>query len=133
MQIYTKSTLKDILFLQWSWCIAKELEYKSFMFVSKPNFEFQIWFFDTQHEFYLAITKISEYPDYGIPKLRFMVSQLTIQFITQHVNWKYHLCNLQTVKSNHDGVLLLVKLQAKTCNFTKSKTPPCVFFTNFKL
>ena len=30
------------------------------------------------------------------------------------------------------GVLILVKLQASACNFTKI-TPPCVFFTFFKL
>ena len=29
-------------------------------------------------------------------------------------------------------VLLLVKLQAKACNFTKSNTPPWVFFTFLK-
>ena len=26
------------------------------------------------------------------------------------------------MKNNHEGVLLLVKLQAKACNFTKSNT-----------
>ena len=30
-------------------------------------------------------------------------------------------------------VLLLVKLQAEACNFTKINTPPWVFFTFFKL
>ena len=33
----------------------------------------------------------------------------------------------------HGGVLLLVKLQALACNFTKSNTPPWVFFTFLKL
>ena len=28
----------------------------------------------------------------------------------------------KNVKNTHEGVLLLVKLQAKTCNFTKSNT-----------
>ena len=37
------------------------------------------------------------------------------------------------VKDIHRGVLLLVKLQAEAFNFTKSKTPPWVFFTYFKL
>ena len=32
-----------------------------------------------------------------------------------------------------DGVLILVKLQASACNFTKINTPPWVFFTCFKL
>ena len=46
----------------------------------------------------------------------------------------YHLCNLKNVKNTHGGVLLLAaKLQAKACNFTKSNTPPWVFFTFFKL
>ena len=35
-------------------------------------------------------------------------------------------------REKHGGVLLLVKLQA-FCNFTKSNTPPWVFFTFFKL
>ena len=39
----------------------------------------------------------------------------------------YHLYNLKNVKNTHEGVLLLA------CNFTKSNTPPWVFFTFFKL
>ena len=35
------------------------------------------------------------------------------------------------MKNTHGGVLLLVKLQASVYNFTKSITPPCVFFTLF--
>ena len=45
----------------------------------------------------------------------------------------YHLYNLKYVKNTHGGVLILVKLQALACNFTKSNTPPLVFFTFFKL
>ena len=64
----------------------------------------------------------------------------------------YHLYNLKNVKNTHGVVLLLVKLQAfpriqteyeevlrislysvrireKACNFTKSNTPPWVYFT----
>ena len=41
---------------------------------------------------------------------------------------QYHICNLKNGKNTHGGVLLLVKLQAKACNFTKSGTPPWVFF-----
>ena len=41
--------------------------------------------------------------------------------------------NLKNVKNTHGEVLLLVKLQAKTFNFTKSNIPPWVFFTFFKL
>ena len=38
-------------------------------------------------------------------------------------------CTVQfkNVKNIHGGVLLLVKLQAKFCNFTKSNTPPWMF------
>ena len=56
----------------------------------------------------------------------------------QHINktlsaiW-YHLYNLKNVKNTLEGVLLLVKLQAMACNFTKSNIPPWVFFTFFKL
>ena len=43
----------------------------------------------------------------------------------------YHLYNLKNVKNTHGGVLLLVKLQAKACNFTKSNTPQWQFFMLF--
>ena len=33
----------------------------------------------------------------------------------------------------HGGVLILVKLQASACKFTKINAPPWVFFTFFKL
>ena len=46
---------------------------------------------------------------------------------------RYHLYNLKTVKNTHGRVLLLVKLQVLVCNFTKSNTPPWVFFTLFEL
>ena len=45
----------------------------------------------------------------------------------------YHLYNLKHVKNTHEGVLILVKLQAEACNFTKINTPPWAFFTFFKL
>ena len=44
-----------------------------------------------------------------------------------------HFYSLKNVRNTHRGVLLLVKLQASACNFTKSNTPPWVFFTFFKL
>ena len=40
----------------------------------------------------------------------------------------YHWCNLKNVKNTHGRILILVKLQAKACNFTKINTPPWVFF-----
>ena len=39
----------------------------------------------------------------------------------------YHLYHLKNTKNIHGGVLLLVKLQAEACTFTKSNTPPWVF------
>ena len=36
----------------------------------------------------------------------------------------FHLYNLRNVRNTHGGVLLLVKLQAKSLQFTKSNTPP---------
>ena len=45
----------------------------------------------------------------------------------------YHLYNLKNVENTHGGVLILVKLQASACTFTKINTPPSVFFTFFKL
>ena len=37
------------------------------------------------------------------------------------------------MKNIHGGVLLLIKLQSSACNFTKSYTPPWVFFPFFKV
>ena len=44
----------------------------------------------------------------------------------------YHLHNSKNVKNTHGGVLILVKLQAKACNFTKINTPSWVFSTFLK-
>ena len=41
----------------------------------------------------------------------------------------YNLRNLKNVKNIYGAVLLLEKLQALACNFTKSNNPPRVFFT----
>ena len=48
-----------------------------------------------------------------------------------YVTW-YNLYILKNVKSNHEGVLLLVKLYALTCNFNKSDSPPWMLLTFFK-
>ena len=45
----------------------------------------------------------------------------------------YHLYNVKNVKNITGGVLILVKLQAEACNFTKINSPPWMFFTFFKL
>ena len=39
----------------------------------------------------------------------------------------YYLYNLKNVKNTHEGVLILVKLQASACNFTKINTLPRCF------
>ena len=42
------------------------------------------------------------------------------------------ICTLKkNVKNTHEGVLILVKLQAEACNFTKINTPTWMFFTFF--
>ena len=45
----------------------------------------------------------------------------------------YQLYNLKNGKNFHGRVLILVKLQAKACNFTEINTPAWVFFTFLKL
>ena len=35
--------------------------------------------------------------------------------------------NFKNVKNTHGGVVILVKLQAKACNFTKINTLPSIF------
>ena len=53
-------------------------------------------------------------------------------YVVRCVIW-YYLHNFKNVKNTHGEVLLLVKLQASRCNFTKSNASPSVFFTFFKL
>ena len=45
----------------------------------------------------------------------------------------YHMSSFKNIKDTHGWVLLLVKLQALVCNFTKNNTPPWVFFTFLKI
>ena len=45
----------------------------------------------------------------------------------------YHLYNSKNVENAQGEVLLLLKFRLKACSFTKSNTPPCMFFTFFKL
>ena len=45
----------------------------------------------------------------------------------------YHLYNFENVKNIHERVLILLKLQALACNFTKINTPPWVFLAFYKL
>ena len=70
-----------------------------------------------------------------------MVRVFTLNKLSKKINAKklvvmpcaihYYLHNLKNVKNTKGRVLLLVKLQAKTCNFTKSDTPPWVLSTFF--
>ena len=57
---------------------------------------------------------------------------LLFRYVMFSTIW-YHLCNLKIVKNTPGGMLLLVKLQASACNFTKSNTPPGVLFKYFEL
>ena len=47
----------------------------------------------------------------------------TLRNFVQFVQFK-------NVENTHGGLLILVKLQAEACNFTKSNTPPWVLFTS---
>ena len=53
------------------------------------------------------------------------------KYVVRCTIW-YYLYNLKNVKNIHGGVLILVKLQAEACNFTKINTLPWVFFRLFK-
>ena len=55
-----------------------------------------------------------------------------LKYVMRCAIW-FHLYNFKNMKNIHGGVLILVKLQGKVCNFTKINTPPWVFFTFFKL
>ena len=59
-------------------------------------------------------------------------TKIFMTYVMRCAIW-YHLYKLRNVKNTHGGVLILVKLQAEACNFTKTNTPPWVFFTFFKL
>ena len=58
-----------------------------------------------------------------------MEDTISRQLFVMHCAILYHLYNLKNVKNTHGGVLILVKLQASACNFTKINTPPWAFFT----
>ena len=44
----------------------------------------------------------------------------------------HHLYYLKNLSNTHGGMLILIKLQDKACNFAKSNTLPWVFLTFFK-
>ena len=49
-----------------------------------------------------------------------------IQYVVRGAIW-YHVYNLTIVTNTYGGVLILVKLKAEACNFTKINTPPWAF------
>ena len=53
-------------------------------------------------------------------------------YLTLCIIW-YHLYNFKNVKNTHGWVVLLVKLQTETCNFTKSNISPWMFFHVFQI
>ena len=59
-------------------------------------------------------------------------SENALIFVIRCAIW-YYLWKLKSVKNTHGGLLILVKLQVEACNFTKTNTPPWVFFTFSKL
>ena len=66
-----------------------------------------------------------------LPFVTLLHSRICLRYMMRCAIWQ-HLHNLKNLKNTHGGVLLLVKLQVLTYNFTKSNTPPWVFFTFFK-
>ena len=81
--------------------------------------EFESFGFDSSNAFF-----ISKKGDFTI------IFSVTIRDALRHL---VPFVKLKNVKNTSWWVLLLVKLQAKACNFTESNTPPWVFFTFFKL
>ena len=64
---------------------------------------------------------------------RFILLVFLFKINLMHWPIWYHFYNLKIVKNTHRRVLILVKLQAEACNFTKINNLPWVFFTFFKL
>ena len=93
----------------------------------------------------VIVTKSSTYDLGKVPNILLWLIYLTITLIFNENAklWRsvlmmrcmiwYHLKNFKNVKNTHGEVSLLLKMQALVCNFTKSNTPPWVFFTFLKL
>ena len=69
--------------------------------------------------------------DIFMSRLKISKQKLPMIFLKWYF-W-YFWNTFENVKNTHGGVLLLVKLQASACNFTKINTLPWVFFMFFKL
>ena len=65
---------------------------------------------------------------YFTPLFRISIVDFEHIFMMRCAIWP-HLYNLKNVENTHGAVLPLVKLQASACKFTKSNTPPRLFFT----
>ena len=93
-----------------------------------------------KHLSIVIVTKSSTYDLGKVPNILLWLIYLTITLIFNEnaklrrsvLIW-YHLKNFKNVKNTHGEVSLLLKMQALVCNFTKSNTPPWVFFTFLKL
>ena len=92
-------------------------------FVAEVTFNKIIWF----SNIYSTAMKTS-FRHYDVA---LQIFDLSI-YETLCVIWHY-LYNSKNLKNTHGGVILLVKLQASSCNFTKRITLPWVYFTFFKL
>ena len=68
---------------------------------------------------------------YFTPFFRVSIVDFEHIFMMRCAIWP-HLYNLKNVENTHGTVLPLVKLQASACKFTKSNTPPRLFFTFLK-
>ena len=85
--------------------------------------------FFVEEDFETVLTIFCSY-DYGSNASEAIEKMST--YVVRFVIW-YHWHNSKNVKNTHGRVLILVKLQAEACNFTKIKTPSWLFITFFKL
>ena len=58
----------------------------------------------------------------GVKQMIFVTGALQILYVICCSIW-YRLYNSKNANNTREGVLLLVNLQAESCNFTKSNTP----------
>ena len=67
-----------------------------------------------------------------LDKLRKILIYFNKRYIGDALRDLVPFVQLKKCKNTHRGVLLLVKLQALACNFTKSNTLPWMFFKLYK-
>ena len=110
-------------FLSWLFAYAE----KRLDEITKVNFKICDVTDWTRNNCNTYIVQLSRQPDNKIWPNRGLT-----KYVVRWAIW-CHLHNLKKVKYTYELVLLFEKLQASACNFTKSNTPPWVFFTLFKL